>query len=131
MSAESVTTASEDASAIGWRLTRTGELIQRKREELVFAYRESSLDELVIVSAQFQLESDDPEELTKRMQKQWIAKKAAQPLSHQSAGALWGLWADRKVIENSFTQQPVRTGRGRRRTLAPHPALARTAAGSA
>jgi UDP-N-acetylmuramate dehydrogenase len=70
-------------------MTRAGEIIQRSREELVFAYRESSLDELVILSAQFQLEPDDPEELTKRMQKQWIAKKAAQPLSHQSAGCIF------------------------------------------
>ena len=70
-------------------MTRTGELIQRTREELIFAYRESSLDELVILNAQFHLESDDPEELTKRMQKQWIAKKAGQPLSHQSAGCIF------------------------------------------
>jgi|SRR6185295_2511951 len=70
-------------------LTRAGEILQRKREELVFAYRESSLDELVILSAQFQLEPDDPEDLTKRMQKQWIIKKASQPLSHQSAGCIF------------------------------------------
>lgn len=63
-------------------MTRTGEIVQRDREDLVFAYRQSSLDELVILSAQFQLEEDDPEHLTKRMQKQWIVKKAAQPLSH-------------------------------------------------
>ncbi len=30
-------------------MTRAGEIIQRSREELVFAYRESSLDELVIL----------------------------------------------------------------------------------
>ena len=33
--------------------------------------------------------SDDPEELTKRMQKQWIVKKANQPLGHQSAGCIF------------------------------------------
>src|SRR4029079_3891247 len=49
-------------------LTREGEIITRRREELVFAYRESSLDELVILEAQFQLESEDLQELTKRMQ---------------------------------------------------------------
>ena len=43
-------------------------LDERTRDELVFAYRESSLDELAILSAAFQLEVDDPEELTKRMQ---------------------------------------------------------------
>jgi UDP-N-acetylmuramate dehydrogenase len=70
-------------------MVRDGEIVERSRQELVFAYRESSLDELVILSAQFQLEKDDPAELTKRMQKQWIVKKAAQPLGHQSAGCIF------------------------------------------
>ncbi|MBI2826956.1 MAG: UDP-N-acetylmuramate dehydrogenase [Planctomycetia bacterium] len=70
-------------------MTRTGELLQRERDDLTFAYRESSLDELVIVEGQFELERDDPEELTKRMQKHWIIKKAAQPLGHQSAGCIF------------------------------------------
>lgn len=65
-------------------MTRSGEILQRNREDLVFAYRQSSLDELVILSAEFQLEEEDPEQLTKRMQKQWIVKKASQPLSHQN-----------------------------------------------
>jgi len=65
-------------------MTRSGEILQRDREDLVFAYRQSSLDELVILSAEFQLEEDDPEQLTKRMQKQWIITKASQPLSHQN-----------------------------------------------
>lgn len=70
-------------------LTRSGVIHHRKREELVFAYRESSLDELVILEAKFELEQDDSEKLTKRMQKQWIVKKASQPMSHQSAGCIF------------------------------------------
>jgi UDP-N-acetylmuramate dehydrogenase len=70
-------------------MTRSGEILQRSREELVFAYRQSSLDELVILNARFELERDDPEALTKRMQKQWIVKKASQPLGHQSAGCIF------------------------------------------
>lgn len=70
-------------------MTRAGEILQRERAELHFAYRESSLDELVILEAEFDLEKDDPTELTKRMQKQWIVKKAAQPLGHQSAGCIF------------------------------------------
>ena len=70
-------------------MTRTGEILTRAGEELVFAYRESSLDELVILGAKFELEQEDPEELTKRMQKQWIIKKAGQPLGHQSAGCIF------------------------------------------
>ncbi len=70
-------------------MTRTGELLVRERDDLTFAYRESSLDELVILQAEFELEQDDPEELTKRMQKYWIVKKAGQPLGHQSAGCIF------------------------------------------
>lgn len=70
-------------------MTGAGEIIERDREALVFAYRQSSLDELAILSAEFQLEEGDPNELTKRMQKQWIVKKASQPLSHQRAGCIF------------------------------------------
>jgi UDP-N-acetylmuramate dehydrogenase len=70
-------------------MTRAGEILQREREDLVFAYRQSSLDELVILSAEFRLEEDDPAKLTKRMQKQWIVKKAGQPLSHQNVASVF------------------------------------------
>jgi UDP-N-acetylmuramate dehydrogenase len=70
-------------------MDRAGNITEREREDLVFAYRQSSLDELVILGAQLRLEKDDPEDLTKRMQKQWIVKKASQPLSHQSAGCIF------------------------------------------
>ena len=70
-------------------MTRAGDILQRNREDLVFAYRQSSLDELVILNAEFQLEHDDPVALTKRMQKQWIIKKAGQPLSHQNVACVF------------------------------------------
>jgi len=70
-------------------LTRAGEVLTRKREELLFAYRQSSLDELVILDARFQLEEDDPEKLTKRMQKQWIVKQASQPRSDQRTASIF------------------------------------------
>jgi UDP-N-acetylmuramate dehydrogenase len=70
-------------------MTRAGDILQRNREDLVFAYRQSSLDELVILSGEFQLESEDPVQLTKRMQKQWIIKKAGLPLSHQNVACVF------------------------------------------
>jgi UDP-N-acetylmuramate dehydrogenase len=70
-------------------MTRSGEILERDRDDLTFAYRESSLDELAILQAEFELEKEDPEELTKRMQKYWIVKKANQPLGHQSAGCIF------------------------------------------
>lgn len=70
-------------------LTRSGEIIERTRDELVFAYRESSLDELAILDVTFALEQEDADQLTKRMQKQWIVKKAGQPMSHQRTACLF------------------------------------------
>jgi UDP-N-acetylmuramate dehydrogenase len=70
-------------------VTYAGEVATRQRDELVFAYRESSLDELVILNARFELESADAEELTKRMQKQWIVNKAAQPLQNENTGMIF------------------------------------------
>ncbi len=70
-------------------MTRSGEIFHRERDDLVFSYRQSSLDELVILEAEFDLEPDDPAQLTKRMQKLWIVKKASQPMSHQSAGCVF------------------------------------------
>jgi len=70
-------------------MTRAGEIITRQKSDLVFAHRQSSLDELVILQAEFELGREDPVELTKRMQKQWIIKKAAQPMGHQSTGCIF------------------------------------------
>ncbi len=70
-------------------LTEAGEVLTRHRDELVFDYRESSLDELAILEARFQLEEDDPRELGRRMQRNWILKKASQPMGHQCAGCVF------------------------------------------
>ncbi|MBL9092153.1 MAG: UDP-N-acetylmuramate dehydrogenase [Planctomycetaceae bacterium] len=70
-------------------MDESGEIKTRSRADLVFSYRESSLDELVILSAEFELEAEDPVELTKRMQKQWIVKKAKTPLGHQATGCIF------------------------------------------
>jgi UDP-N-acetylmuramate dehydrogenase len=70
-------------------MTRAGEIIHRERADLVFAYRQSSLDELVILEATFELEEEDPVEITKRMQKQWIVKKANLPMAHENTGCIF------------------------------------------
>ena len=70
-------------------MTRTGEILNRQRNDLVFAYRQSSLDELVILDAQFELEEESADELTKRMQKQWIFKKANLPMSHENTSCIF------------------------------------------
>jgi UDP-N-acetylmuramate dehydrogenase len=70
-------------------VTNSGEVLERKREDLEFGYRQSSLDEPVIVSAKLELESEDPKELGRRLQKQWILRKASQPMGHQCAGCVF------------------------------------------
>lgn len=70
-------------------LTRTGEVKEKTGDALTFAYRTSSVDELVVLSAEFELEEDDTTEITKRLRKQWILKKSSQPFSFQSAGCIF------------------------------------------
>lgn len=62
-----------------------GEVFLRSRGEIVFGYHRSSLDDLVILEARFELEPEDPKELTRRLQKLWIVRKASQPMGHQSS----------------------------------------------
>ena len=59
-------------------LSRSGAIVEQQGDQLRFAYRNSSLDELAILSAEFTLEKADPETLTKRMQKFWIVKQSSQ-----------------------------------------------------
>jgi len=70
-------------------LTSTGEIVERSRDDLTFGYRSSNLEEAVILEAALVLEEDDPRNLARRMQKQWIVKKATQPLGHQCAGCIF------------------------------------------
>lgn len=58
-----------------------GNISVLSKNDITFAYRFSSLDDVVILSATFQLEKDDPIELAKRMQKFWIVRKTLQPSS--------------------------------------------------
>lgn len=66
-------------------LTHAGEIVVRPRNEIVFGYRRSSLDDLVILHVRFELQPEDPRELARRLQKLWIVRRAAQPLGHQAS----------------------------------------------
>jgi UDP-N-acetylmuramate dehydrogenase len=70
-------------------LTVTGERFERKEDELSFAYRTSSIDELVVLAGTFELQEEDASEIAARMRKLWIMKKATQPLASQSAGCIF------------------------------------------
>jgi UDP-N-acetylmuramate dehydrogenase len=70
-------------------ISYAGEVVTRERDEMAFGYRQSSLDEPVILQARLQLEADDPQEVSKRLQKHWIIRKASQPMGHQCAGCVF------------------------------------------
>jgi UDP-N-acetylmuramate dehydrogenase len=70
-------------------VTAKGEIFTRTDDELSFGYRTSSINELAILDATFELSPDEPEEITRRMRTLWIMKKATQPLSFQSAGCIF------------------------------------------
>jgi UDP-N-acetylmuramate dehydrogenase len=70
-------------------MTRKGEIVTRQRHELRFGYRDSSLDDLVILEATLELDPGDSRYLTKQMQQAWIIKRAEQPLSDQSMGQVF------------------------------------------
>jgi UDP-N-acetylmuramate dehydrogenase len=70
-------------------LSRTGAIVEQQGGQLRFAYRNSSLDELAILSAEFTLEKADPETLTKRMQKFWIVKQSSQPAANENPACVF------------------------------------------
>ena len=56
-----------------------GKISVLSKNEISFGYRSSSLDDTVILSATLLLDQDGPVELSRRMQKLWIVRKAQQP----------------------------------------------------
>jgi UDP-N-acetylmuramate dehydrogenase len=64
-------------------LTEAGKVQTRSRDELTFTEHQSDLDEPVVLSVEFELETEPPTAVLKRMKKAWIQRKAAEPLSFQ------------------------------------------------
>lgn len=60
-------------------VSRDGAQIQMDRESLKFRFRRSNLEDLVVTRVELELEPLDPKEVTRRLQANWIVKKAAQP----------------------------------------------------
>jgi UDP-N-acetylmuramate dehydrogenase len=67
----------------------SNEVQVRERDDLSFADRASNLDEPMILSAEFELEPEDPEAVVRRMRRIWIVKKENQPYGHQSSGCIF------------------------------------------
>jgi len=70
-------------------LDREGNVQERSGDELSFSYRQSSLHDVLVLNATFELTEDPSDELTRRMRQNWIMKRATQPLADQSAGCIF------------------------------------------
>lgn len=66
-----------------------GTVTEVDASEVVFAYRQSSLSDSIILGAEFEFHEENAVELAQRMQKCWIVRKASQPLGHQGAGRIF------------------------------------------
>jgi UDP-N-acetylmuramate dehydrogenase len=93
-------------------LTRSGELRTYAHEELRFSYRMSNLDDQTVLEATFELEPTNTRELTQRMQKLWIVKKAEQPLSSQNAASVFAnpSWASAASLIEQAGLKETRVG---------------------
>lgn len=66
-----------------------GSLSERKASEVAFQSRWSSLDDAVVIRCRFELDGEDPDVLTKRMQKQWIVQRSEQPSGTRSVAMMF------------------------------------------
>ena len=57
----------------------TGEIDVRSGPRLAFGSRWSNLDDGIVIGCRLELDEENPDQLTKRMQKQWIVERSEQP----------------------------------------------------
>jgi len=61
-------------------IDRTGNFREFTSDQLQFGFRRSSLEDSLIAEVKFKLRSGDSEDLTRRMQSNWIVRRSTQPL---------------------------------------------------
>jgi UDP-N-acetylmuramate dehydrogenase len=66
-------------------LDPNGKVVVRERRDIRFGEHDSDLDDPVVLSVEFSLQSDSEGAIVKRLRRAWINRKAEQPLSHQAA----------------------------------------------
>lgn len=60
-------------------MNREGAVMERGGADLTFGSRWSNLDDVIVIGCRLQLEKEDADLLTKRMQKRWIVDRTEQP----------------------------------------------------
>ena len=66
-----------------------GNIFDRHKDDLAFAYRSSNIQSKFILSAEFEVTDDDPYRILKQVRQIWMVKKNAQPLANRSAGCIF------------------------------------------
>ncbi|GIW82768.1 MAG: UDP-N-acetylenolpyruvoylglucosamine reductase [Gemmatales bacterium] len=88
-----------------------GEIQVREKDELQFGHSSSSLDDPVLLTAEFELDADEPSAIVKRMRKAWIHRKSRQPLTFQAAARIFknpkGLVASEMIEQTGLAKTQV------------------------
>lgn len=63
-----------------------GQVYYRDRDDLIFSYRKTNIVAKFILEVEFELSTEDPDELMKRVKEIFMYKKTSQPLAAHSAG---------------------------------------------
>lgn len=66
-----------------------GNIYDRLKEDLAFAYRSSNIASKFILSVEFEVTDDDPYHILKQVRQIWMVKKNSQPLASRSAGCIF------------------------------------------
>ena len=70
-------------------MKRDGTQLTHDRDDMSFSWFQSSIDELVVLSATFKLERAPSDRLSREMQKLWIIRRAAQPPTDENSAYIF------------------------------------------
>jgi UDP-N-acetylmuramate dehydrogenase len=66
-----------------------GNVVERTRDDLIFEYRRTNIVAPYILSAELELDLDDPSVCMQRTKEVWMYKRGTQPLNTKSAGCMF------------------------------------------
>ena len=67
----------------------SGAVEERSGARLAFRSRWSNLDDGIVIGCRLELDEENPAQLTKRMQKEWIVERSEQPLGTRSVAMMF------------------------------------------
>ena len=70
-------------------MDQEGTLFERTRDDLVFDYRHTNIAAKFILSAELELEEEDPDRIMRRTKEIWMFKRNTQPLNTKNCGCIF------------------------------------------